>query len=164
MATVTVNRDNPIKHHCQDHYNDCGRACAQMVITSFILGRGANPSTPLVTQKELEDLEQNPPNNGWFTDPSELLRMLRTATELKPESWQTEWHLGVYDTVEELLADILLALDAGRPSCITMQGNHWNVVTGASFGANKKLKSLRYWTQCRRRRRSTHMEMLAQSR
>jgi hypothetical protein len=139
MTTVRVTV--PIRHHCQDRHDYCGQACAQMVIASFVLGPTAKPDTELVPQHDLLVPGRVANDDGWATDPDQLLALFQEAKELTLE--QRTWHLGVYSTLEELLTDVCLAVKDGKPSCITLAGQHWIVVTGAILDESGHLVALR---------------------
>jgi hypothetical protein len=137
MALYVTNR--PVYEHSQDDAPFCGRASAQMVISSLVLGppTGTQP-TPAdekdvipVTQDELRKREQYPNddvyNESWFTHPDELLKVMKGAPEL---TGQTDWRLAVSD-VEGIYAELILALQGGMPAILNVYNNdHWVVIAG----------------------------------
>src|SRR4029450_7104332 len=94
--------------HSQDSGTSCGRACAQMVISS--LTQGLPAATPIaVTQNALQGREGDPLDNtstpSWFTHPDELLALLRTAAEFSTADHPTEWRVASRPSLKNLLAD-----------------------------------------------------------
>jgi hypothetical protein len=129
----------PLHNHRQDLIDDCGRACAQMIIGYVREGAGATGAPPLVQQLELAAKEANT-IPGWATDPLELVTMIndgvtphttrrwRVATFIagpKPTSAETT-------TAElDLLAQVKRTLDLQYPAIVSVESSdHWVVVTG----------------------------------
>src|SRR5262245_26214645 len=115
MATYFTTR--PVYEHSQDQSTFCGRACAQMVISSLIQGppTGKSPTPademqPIpVTQAELRDREPYAKDveGTWFTHPDELLGVMTTAPELA--GGLSDWRLAVLDDKDALFAEVLQA-------------------------------------------------------
>ena len=138
MAQYVTNR--PVYEHSQDDASFCGRACAQMVISSLIQGppTGTSP-TPAdeialipVTQDELRKREQfivdDTKNESWFTHPDELLHIMKNAPEL---SGFSDWRLAVRGDVPSIYVDLIVALQAGMPAILNVYNNdHWVVIVG----------------------------------
>ena len=130
-----------VYEHAQDSPHDCGRACAQMVISSLILGppTGNPPSqadakVPIpFTQDQLRLREPDPVDvisaPSWKTHPDELHALLATAPEL-PAALQ-DWRLAVYNTVDQLFIALPVALQGGMPAILNLYSqDHWAVVVG----------------------------------
>jgi hypothetical protein len=152
-----------ISHHCQDTPENCGRACAQMVISSLVQSPGpGNPvavpanTTPVpVTQATLQYRELDKFDNtlapSWYTHPDELVDLMNNAPELQmPFLGPPRWRVANHATEKELLADISLALQRGMPSILNLkESDHWVVVfaadveaTGANAGRIQVLEML----------------------
>src|SRR6185295_16676670 len=123
------------RHESDDVRYDCGRACAQMIISSLTQGvlSGMAP-TPLqmaapvpVGQGTLRSREANQVDvdGFWFTDPDEMVAMMQTAPELVAVG-MTNWRLAHCPTKEELLAQVLASLKLGMPAVLNIRtSDHW---------------------------------------
>ena len=142
MALYLTNRT--VYEHSQDKGSYCGRACAQMVISSLIQGppTGSLP-TPAdeaaeipVTQCELREREDYPNDNtkqdSWFTHPDELLKLMKTAKEFAG-SFQ-DWRLAVCPDQPTLFTEIIQCLQGGMPAILCVRrGDHWVVIVGVEL-------------------------------
>src|SRR5262245_5698709 len=153
MASLTIER--ALYHHCQDTGTNCGRTCAQMIISSFVQspfpwsgGTAPGAGTPVpVTQGTLQQREPQPSDTvnspQWYTHPDEMLILMRDAPEYTvPFDW--DWRLANRATPDELLAEVMASLARGMPSIININGwDHWVVVVGAETDAADQLVTLR---------------------
>jgi hypothetical protein len=139
-----------LKSHRQDHDDDCGRACAQMVI-GYVLHGGGGVAPALVQQDTLKSREQNK-LAGWATDPSELgtlvndeigaltatrWKMVRYRSFLKtlpgslPDPFGPITLVGHASATRALLKDVKVTIDHGSPAVMaTGNTDHWIVITG----------------------------------
>lgn len=127
IATTT----HPVYRHRQDTGASCGRACAQMIISSLSQA-GSAANTPIaVAQETLRTRETNPIDIElwWFTEPAELCGLLANAPELA--ATDRDWRVAAHSTADKLLADLILSMQAhGRPAAVTIGANeHWVVLT-----------------------------------
>jgi hypothetical protein len=152
LTDVTVAR--ALYHHCQDTGTDCGRASAQMVISSLVQspppGSAIGPpgaTTPVpVTQATLQCREKYPVDDttkpSWYTYPDELRDLLKGAPEITAPA-DKKWRIANHGTLDELLADIVLSLESGMPSVINIEASdHWVVVVGAKVDAGNALQAI----------------------
>lgn len=144
MPPIRVHRD--IFHHCQDTGSNCGRTCAQMVISSLAQSPGQGDSFPppaagtaIVTQGALQSRETESSDTvtvpQWFTHPDELVALLANEPQFT-QPFQRNWRVANHASRPDLLADVALALQRGMPSLVTMDGSdHWVVVIGTTLDA-----------------------------
>ena len=127
IATTT----KPVYRHQQDTGMACGRACAQMIISS--LGQAGSPAATIISveQETLRTRESNKIDieYWWFTEPDEFRDLLATAAELSAADH--DWRVASHATADKLLADLILAMQAhGRPAAVTTGAvEHWMVLT-----------------------------------
>lgn len=154
MASIPPLRtQRPVHRHVQDTPTNCGRACAQMIISSLTQGplpgslpSPADKSSPIaVEQSVLQRREapndvDNTATPSWYTHPDELHHLLQNAPELAPGS---SWHVSAHATLDPLIADVVLALQNGLPSVINLRvTDHWAVVIGAQLNEKGQLSWL----------------------
>lgn len=126
------------RHASDDVAHDCGRACAQMIISSLTQGvvsgvvattKEAAAPVP-VTQAALQTREATPVDTDgrWFTDPDEMLALLKQAPELQAVS-RTDWRLAVCPDLATLMVHVGLSLQRGMPAVLNFESSdHWVVV------------------------------------
>jgi hypothetical protein len=122
---------------------DCGRACAQSIISSLIQGvpigqvpTPAQRAQPVpATQDTLQQREAYPvdvPGN-WFTHPDELVQILNTDPGLVALG-RAHWKVGAYDTPGELFEQVGLTLKRGVPAILNIRtADHWVTVRGVDY-------------------------------
>jgi hypothetical protein len=133
-----------VYEHSQDSGSFCGRACAQMVISSLIQGPAAGSlPTPAeeaaeipVTQDELRLREDyscdDTKQDSWFTHPDELLKLLKTAEEFG--GGFPDWRLAVCPDQPTLFTEIIQCLQGGMPAILCVRrGDHWVVIVGVEI-------------------------------
>jgi hypothetical protein len=139
MPTFTTTDD--ILRHIQDNTFNCGRTCAQMIISALTLAptSGADPRTIAVvpTQATLATRETDQPDpllpaDVWLTHPDEMLELLRDSPELLAVG-ADDWRLQAYPTGKRLVADVLHTLaTSGMPAVVSIkQNDHWVVIKAA---------------------------------
>ena len=133
----TYHTARPVYEHSQDKPTFCGRACAQMVISSLIQGpptgqppTAADEKQPIpFTQDELRKREQFDLDveGSWFRHPDELLNVMRNAPELA--GGLADWRLAVFDNKHALFAELLQALKGEMPAILNVYSfDHWVVI------------------------------------
>jgi hypothetical protein len=139
------NTDREIYRHSQDTGMNCGRACAQMVISSLLNspsgGSGTAPpanTTPIIDQNTLRTREPFPVDvvstTSWYTHPDELLKLLKKAPEFAANSTFKNWRVAAHGTLDELLADLVVSAPKGMPAIINVNGwDHWVLVAGLAL-------------------------------
>jgi hypothetical protein len=136
IATTT----KPVYRHQQDTGRDCGRACAQMIISSLSQAGSSASTIIAVEQEELRQLETNRIDieHWWFTEPDEFCGLLKTATDLN--ATDRDWRVASHSTVDKLLADLILSMQAyGRPAAVTTGAiEHWMVLIAVHKDAADK--------------------------
>lgn len=129
--TIIASTTQPVFRHRQDQGVSCGRACAQMIISSLGQAGTAGTTSINVEQETLRTRETNKIDieNWWFTEPDELRALLAGAPELT--SANQDWRVAVHTTADKLLADLILGMQAhGRPAAVTTgTTEHWVVLT-----------------------------------
>jgi hypothetical protein len=147
----------PIYRHESDRAGaDCGRACAQMVISAFHLGR-RNPPTPNhmvtpVTQAHLMSMESYPTDpgpGGWHTFPDELVTVLNSSEQLRAlglDRWRVAEHPATDAGLDALMEEIAGPLERdGVPAILNIKDpDHWVVVPTVWLGAKGQVRSLQY--------------------
>jgi hypothetical protein len=129
--TTFASTTHPVYRHRQDTGVACGRACAQMIISS--LGQAGSVATTLIAveQETLRTREANRIDieHWWFTEPDELCALLSSAAELS--ATDRDWRVAAHPSSDKLLADLILGMQAhGRPAAVTTGANeHWMVLT-----------------------------------
>lgn len=131
--------------HRQDTFTNCGRACAQSVISSLVQSPavgGAPPAstTPVpVDQMTLQSREidaKDGHGDVWYTHPDELVALLKVAPELKglAHHARAKWRIGKHDSLPLLMADVVTTLKKGVPPLVNIRGvDHWVVVAEAGL-------------------------------
>src|SRR5262245_1240576 len=114
-----VTTASPVLRHQQDFGENCGRACAQMLISHVAQPAAPGGNAVSVGQDVLQTRELSPKDapDHWFTHPDELQDLLARAPELAGSG--TVWNVVARDTLKALLAIVLDALTNGMPSVIT---------------------------------------------
>jgi hypothetical protein len=132
----------PLYRHASDtQCCDCGRACAQMIISSLVFGAlpGIVPSRPVpIRQDQLKALEANPTDTpgNWFTFPDELHTLLVTDPSLVAAGL-TDWRLANVRTPVELFAWASKSVRAGKPAVINIRAaDHWVCVRSVIYDTN----------------------------
>lgn len=131
------------RHASDDQRFDCGRACAQMIITSLVHGvsAGTTPSTvqkafpASVIQDDLRKLEADPVDvaGQWFTHPDELVALLQGDAQLNALG-RADWRVANCDTLPKLLSYIGLTLQRGMPAIINLRSaDHWILVRSVDY-------------------------------
>jgi hypothetical protein len=139
MLTYTATDD--ILRHIQDNSFNCGRTCAQMIISALTLApaAGTDPRTIAVvpTQATLATRETDQPDppapaDVWLTHPDEMLELLKDSPELLSAGTH-DWRLQAYPTGKALVADVLHTLaTSGMPAVVSIkQNDHWVVIKAA---------------------------------
>lgn len=123
-----------VHSHRQDGQDDCGRACAQMVI-GYVMD-GAASGAALIQQTQLANTESNQHTN-WSTDPDELMFMVNQ--EVTPYT-SVRWVLTNYPAAiatqvvpatEALLQSIRMTIDNQNPAIVAKgEADHWSVIYG----------------------------------
>ena len=144
-ASIKVNPKHPVIHHEQDSRDNCGRACAQMIIASMLhkkKSKKAGATVAIIDQTLISQLEGGPPDPGpnkagWFTTPVDLVTALNHVNNgLDPSLHQ--WRVASVSPSRqhELLAEIALSMKVyGTPAAIlTTVQDHWRVVVGVDIG------------------------------
>ncbi|MEZ5293280.1 MAG: hypothetical protein R2745_19515 [Vicinamibacterales bacterium] len=141
------------RHASDDQAHDCGRACAQMIISSLVLGVPA-PSKPSPTlaakrvpvrQDELHRREtwKNDVPGRWFTHPDELADLLNGNADLQAAGL-TGWRVAANDSFDELLKEVAASLKLGFPAVLNIRASdHWVVVHGVDLHASGYVSYLR---------------------
>lgn len=128
---IITTTTHPVYRHRQDTGVACGRACAQMIISSLSQAGSAANTLIAVGQETLRTREINPIDIElwWFTEPAELRGLLANAPELAAAD--KDWRVAAHPTADKLLADLILSMQAhGRPAAVTIGANeHWVVLT-----------------------------------
>jgi hypothetical protein len=131
------------RHASDNPAFDCGRACAQSIISSLTQGvavgvaaTAAQKAQPVpVIQDGLRQREAYPndvPNN-WFTHPDELVDLLNGDPMLQSFGF-TDWRVAAYDTLDEMLEHIGLTLQRGVPAIANLRTeDHWVTVSRATY-------------------------------
>jgi hypothetical protein len=130
MPTLT----RSVHSHRQDGDDDCGRACAQMVI-GYVMD-GVASGAALIQQGPLANTENNKHKN-WSTDPDELMFMVNQ--EVTPFT-SVRWTLANYSAAiptqvvpatEALLQSIRMTIDNENPAIVAKgAADHWSVIYG----------------------------------
>lgn len=138
MVTTHVPTLQVFRHASDDAAHDCGRACAQSIISSLTQGVPAGNITTSsdeaqlvpVTQGELRALESDPTDtpSTWFTHPDELVALLNQSPHLVALGY-TDWRVVAVDSRPELLEHIGASLDRGFPAILNIRpSDHWVLV------------------------------------
>ena len=130
MPTLT----RQIRSHQQNGPEDCGRACAQMVI-GYVLDGAGSPAA-LAQQNQLA-LTENNANPNWNTDPDELLFMINqevsphTSVRWVVASFAATTETDVVPATANLLQSIRLTIDSQHPAIVAKgAADHWAVIWG----------------------------------
>jgi hypothetical protein len=128
--TIIASTTNPVHRHQQDTGWSCGRACAQMIISSLKQAGSAANAVIAVEQEMLRTRETNKIDIAfwWYTEPDELHGLLSGAPELVVAD--RDWRVASHSTADKLLADLILSMQAhGRPAAAsTGPTEHWMVL------------------------------------
>jgi hypothetical protein len=143
----------PIFRHHQDTPFSCGRACAQMVISSLTQGPVSGSSTTPglsvpVLQSDLQSIEQetadqpSPPaaSPHWYTHPDELAHVLQnTSTLLGVPGFTPDWRVSHHPTADLLMADLIISLrDHQMPAILNIRPiDHWVVLKSIDVDAGE---------------------------
>jgi hypothetical protein len=128
------------RHASDDQAHNCGRACAQSIISSLTQGVAGTSTTDAqraqpvpVTQEDLQALESPPiadSANRWFTHPNELRKILRESPHLVALG-HTDWWVAYEEEEKDLLEHVGASLAAGFPAILNIRSNdHWVLVHG----------------------------------
>ena len=127
------------RHASDDPRVDCGRACAQSIISSVTQGvpvgktpTPAERARPVAaTQDKLRMRESYPNDNGgWHSHPDELVEIFKKDPGLQLLG-HIHWKVGAYDTSAELFENIGRALERGFPVILSInEEDHWVTVRG----------------------------------
>ena len=128
--------------HASDNARfDCGRACAQSIISSLTQGvpvaqtpTPAEKARPVsaATQDQLRQRESYPSDitGGWFSHPDELVEILNKDPGLQLLG-HVHWKVGAYGSSGELFENLGLALQRGFPAILSInEEDHWVTVRG----------------------------------
>lgn len=126
------------RHASDDRAHDCGRACAQSIISSLTQGvpvgqtpTAAEKARPVpVTQGQLHALESTTTDTSgtWFTHPDELADLLKHSPDLAAVG-HTQWRVAAEATRVELLEQVGACLAAGFPAILNIRSSdHWVLV------------------------------------
>ena len=147
MTTYSTTDD--ILRHIQDNNNNCGRACAQMIIAALTLApsSGTNPASisvaptqATVASREADQPDPANPGDVWLTHPDEMLDLLKSSPELITAG-TNDWQLRAHATGKLLVADVLNTLATQHMPAVvsTRQNDHWVVIKGAHRDAAGRL-------------------------
>jgi hypothetical protein len=123
-----------VRFHRQDDPDDCGRACAQMIV-------GYEGTSPLLQQDTLQN-EEADKVIGWFTDPEELRTLINNHV---PSSLPVRWVVRAFPaaTATNVLNVIRGGIDLGHPAVIAYgDSDHWSVVQGYDLGGSGQVNTL----------------------
>ena len=155
----------PVFRHGSDNVaRDCGRACAQMVIASLVLGgQNAAADRPVPeTQQSVRNRETFEAANagatgpgGWDTFPDELVEVLTNSPDLMgmiQNRWRVAHHTPAADAspgndraLQNLLADIVVGLKLGKPAILNCKSvDHWVVVSRAWVNDDGSVDSIQF--------------------
>ena len=123
------------RHASDQQCCDCGRACAQMIISSLThaIAAGVEPTPAQAarpvpsTQDQLQASEAQPTDvsGAWFTFPDEMLKLLKKDPNLVELGW-TDWRLANCETPAELFAWAAKSIRAGMPAVLNINtSDHW---------------------------------------
>lgn len=131
------------RHASDNPAFDCGRACAQAIISSLTQGVAVG-KTPTAAQKsqavpETQDAlrlrESSPVNvpNTWFTHPDELIHILNSDPRLIAQG-QNHWKVAAVTDSGELFERIGRTLMRGMPAILNIRdADHWVTVRGVDY-------------------------------
>lgn len=138
MATIATTT-KPVYRHRQDTGVSCGRACAQMIISSLSQHGSAPTSTIAVDQETLRTRETNKIDivDWWFTEPDELRDLLAGAPELSLAD--RNWRVASHSSSNKLLADLILSMAAHHcPAAVaTGPNDHWMTLIEVQLTAGR---------------------------
>lgn len=133
------------RHASDNQAFDCGRACAQSIISSLTQGVpvGKAPTAPEKaqpvpeTQDALRLRESSPVDvpNTWFTHPDELVHILNSDPRLIALG-HTHWKVAAVDEAKapELFERIGRTLQRGMPAILNIRtSDHWVTVRGVDY-------------------------------
>jgi hypothetical protein len=124
----------PVHHHRQDGSEDCGKACAQIVVG--YVREGTGDTSVLVQQSALTP---STPIPGWATDPQSLADYINAHQGVSSLNWIVVNYPGVGDTEEakrasafaSLLTRVKHTIDQGAPAVVSRSAaDHWVVIYG----------------------------------
>ncbi len=126
--------------HASDNARfDCGRACAQSIISSVThgvpVGKAPTPAEQArpvpATQDKLRQRESYPNDNGgWFSHPDELVEIFKKDPGLQ-KLGLIHWKVGAYGSSAELFENLGRALQRGVPAILSInEEDHWVTVRG----------------------------------
>jgi len=150
------------RHASDDQARDCGRACAQMLITSLHLGNTSSPpadTVPVpVTQDHLKSQETYESTFGkdgpeaWFTYPDELVGLLNSSPELKALN-RAHWKIVHYAASsnpgrarKRILNAIATSLiTEGMPAILNLKSSdHWVLVSKVWLDSSHAVMMIRF--------------------
>jgi hypothetical protein len=131
------------RHASDNQAFDCGRACAQSIISSLTQGvsvgkaptAGEKAQPVPETQAALRIRESSPVDvpGTWFTHPDELVHILNTDPRLVALGY-THWKVGAYGTPDELFERVGRTLKRGMPAILNIRSeDHWVTVRGVDY-------------------------------
>ena len=109
--------DVPI--HLQDDPDNCGQACAQMVVAAL--------TSRLLAQTTLDN-DSGPGLLGWGTTPDELCSMINA--QLRDDHPSYEVHRGTYQAMMNYAATATEGMPRSPVVALVASGDHWAVVQG----------------------------------
>lgn len=133
------------RHASDQQCCDCGRACAQMIISSLthaiaagVVPTPAQEARPVPsTQDQLQAREAQPADvtGGWFTFPDEMLKLLKKDPNLVNLGW-TDWRLANCASPAELFAWAAKSIRAGMPAVLNINASdHWVCLRSVEMNA-----------------------------
>lgn len=133
------------RHASDQQCCDCGRACAQMIVSSLthaiavgVVPTSAQAGLPVPsTQDQLQAREAQPTDvtGGWFTFPDEMRKLLKNDPNLVNLGW-TDWRLANCANPAELFAWAAKSIRAGMPAVLNIKpSDHWVCLRSVEYDA-----------------------------
>ena len=133
------------RHASDDELHDCGRACAQMIISALthgvpagVLPTPAQRAQPVpIRQDQLRWSEANNTDvaGNWFTFPDEMLLLLKNDQNLVSLGL-TDWRLANCSTPKKLFAWAAKSIRAGKPAVLNIKpSDHWVCLRSVEYEA-----------------------------
>jgi hypothetical protein len=131
------------RHASDNPAFDCGRACAQSIISSLTqgvsVGKAPTPAEKAQPVPETQDAlrmrESSPLDvpHTWFTHPDELVHILNSDPRLIAQG-QAHWKVAAVTDAGELFERVGRTLKRGMPAILNIRdADHWVTVRGVDY-------------------------------